>query len=61
MHNEGVIHRDISLHNILVDADQNVMLGDFGASRMLSDALLAFTLSSNVAMKIGYYAPEINP
>ena len=42
-------------------ADHNVMLGDFGSSRMLTDALLAFSLSLNVGMKYGYYAPEINP
>lgn len=39
IHGEGVIHRDIKLSNVLLDAQDNVVLSDFGISRFCSAPL----------------------
>ncbi|MGH3615531.1 MAG: serine/threonine-protein kinase [Pseudonocardia sp.] len=38
LHGAGVVHGDVTAENILVDADGNVRLADFGVSRLLSDS-----------------------
>ncbi|MBD5394192.1 MAG: protein kinase [Lachnospiraceae bacterium] len=54
LHNEGIIHRDISPDNIMVDDDGNFKLLDFGAARGYSEES-ATTMS--VILKKSY-APE---
>ena len=36
MHSSGIVHRDIKLENILLDADCNVYLCDFGNAIFLN-------------------------
>ena len=39
IHGEGVVHRDVKLSNVLLDAQGNVVLSDFGISRFCSAPL----------------------
>lgn len=54
LHNEGIIHRDISPDNIMVDTDGNFKLLDFGAARGYSEE--SSTTMSVIVKKS--YAPE---
>ncbi|WOH07426.1 hypothetical protein DCAR_0726856 [Daucus carota subsp. sativus] len=57
-HNEGVIHRDLKLENVLVDTDGNIKISDFGLSALpqhfREDGLLHTTCGSP-----NYVAPEV--
>ncbi|XP_038690842.1 probable L-type lectin-domain containing receptor kinase VI.1 [Tripterygium wilfordii] len=51
-----VIHRDVKSSNVLIDADMNARLGDFGLARLYDHGALLQT--TNVVGTIGYIAPE---
>ena len=71
IHNAGIVHRDIKLGNILLDASGGVVLSDFGVSRFCSgqlrrDLQLERTVVSGEASTgalimgtAGYMAPEV--
>ena len=71
IHNEGIVHRDIKLNNILLDSHSGVVLSDFGVSRFCSSRLqqdlhLDRTVVSGDATTgklvmgtVGYMAPEV--
>ena len=56
LHNRGVIHRDISPDNLLMDPDGNITLVDFGAARMIDSETEASNVSRSmtVVLKPGY-------
>ena len=42
----GAVHRDIKADNVLIDADDNAKLGDFGLAKKVARILvLIFTLT----------------
>jgi serine/threonine protein kinase len=55
-HGAKVIHRDIKPANLLLDADENLHVADFGVSR--SDGEATLTAEGEVVGTVGYLAPE---
>ena len=70
-HENGIVHRDIKLGNVLLSSDGHVVLSDFGISRLFSERLrsdvkAANTIVSDTATATrlvmgtqGYMAPEV--
>ncbi|KAF3968425.1 hypothetical protein CMV_007691 [Castanea mollissima] len=52
-----VLHRDIKASNVLLDAELNGRLGDFGLARLCDHG--ANPQTTNVAGTVGYLAPEL--
>ncbi|KAI6698531.1 hypothetical protein NL676_018650 [Syzygium grande] len=52
-----VIHRDVKSSNVLIDAEMNARLGDFGLARLYEHGKMSHT--TNLVGTIGYIAPEL--
>ncbi|XP_060202473.1 lectin-domain containing receptor kinase VI.3-like [Lycium barbarum] len=52
-----VIHRDVKSSNVLIDAEMNGRLGDFGLARLYDHGKYSHT--TNIVGTIGYIAPEL--
>lgn len=61
LHNEydqKVVHRDLKASNIMLDADFNARLGDFGLARALENEKTSYAELEGVPGTMGYIAPE---
>ena len=71
IHEQGIVHRDIKLNNILLSSDDRVVLSDFGISKVCDEKLrqavdVTVTMVTGVANgghlamgAQGYMAPEV--
>lgn len=57
-HERGVLHRDLKPSNILVDAQDEPQLTDFGLARLMREADSAVTLTRQILGSPSYMAPE---
>lgn len=57
LHENKVIHRDLSHHNILIDWKEDVKICDFGQSKKIKRKN---SRAQTVCGKYGYMAPELN-
>ncbi len=57
-HDNGVIHRDIKPHNVLLGRDGSAKVTDFGIARVQSDESPSMTRTGSVMGTWAYMAPE---
>ena len=60
MHKKGIAHRDLKLSNILLDESHDILISDFGLSRLVwRESVQELMLSKTYCGTVPYMAPEI--
>ena len=60
IHEQGIVHRDIKLGNVLLSSDGQVVLSDFGISRLFSERLRSDVKAVNTMISATFgVAPDI--
>lgn len=60
MHKRNVIHRDLKMGNLFLDANMNIKVGDFGlAAILVTDKEAGFARRTTLCGTPNYIAPEI--
>lgn len=57
-HARGILHRDIKPSNVLIDADEQVLLSDFGIARRLDPTATQLTMTHTTVGTPAYMSPE---
>ncbi|KAI6700293.1 hypothetical protein NL676_014617 [Syzygium grande] len=57
-YDQKVLHRDLKASNIMLDADFNARLGDFGLARAIDNEKTSYAELEGVPGTVGYIAPE---
>ncbi len=57
-HSEGVVHRDLKPHNVLVDSQGRLHLTDFGLAKELAGELNTLTMTGEILGTPAYMSPE---
>ncbi|MCB0878263.1 MAG: serine/threonine protein kinase, partial [Thermoleophilia bacterium] len=57
-HRNGIVHRDIKPHNMMVDTDGRLKIADFGIARAAADADHGLTEAGSIVGTAQYLSPE---
>ena len=55
LHEKGIMHRDLKLENIMLDANGYIKIIDFGLAKIINNDELALTQCGTAE----YFAPEV--
>jgi serine/threonine protein kinase len=56
LHSQCILHRDVKPSNVMVDAFENALFGDFGSARVIEPG----TTQTGAAQTTSYQAPELH-
>lgn len=57
-HKNGIIHRDVKPHNILINEDGIAKITDFGIAKAVTNATIADNTNESIMGSVHYFSPE---